>query len=226
MSVSLLNSLSLMEEQWLREKTQEHDKVESSRISHVVSDHTTFVKRLCGLRPDVASAFQSIANGSFCSSKHYSSILGQYRSPISLYSAMQRSEGGNSLYQIMSFGSSFEGHATMVHGGAIAVILDEAFARLTFSALPNNVGVTASLNLNFLRPCPVNTVVLLKAWVTHVEGRKVCAKAQLFLMEEIIRKEDPIVVAETTFVEPDTWTEAQKITNAKLWGFEDSEPVL
>ena len=107
-----------------------------------------------------------------------------------------------SLTQIMYLGPSLCGHPGIVHGGLLATILDEGLARACFPALPNKVGVTASLKIDYRIPCPAASYVVLKAQTTKVEGRKAWVKGWI----EVLGEEDgdgrKIVEAEALFIEP------------------------
>ncbi|KAK5108383.1 hypothetical protein LTR62_008339 [Meristemomyces frigidus] len=107
------------------------------------------------------------------------------------------------LVQITYVGSSLCGHPGIVHGGLLATMLDEGLARACFPALPNKVGVTASLKIDYRVPCPADSYVVLKAQTTKVEGRKAWVKGWI----EILAGEDgkegvKLVEAEALFIEP------------------------
>lgn len=84
----------------------------------------------------------------------------------------------------------------------MATLLDEGLARCGFAALPNKIGVTANLNLNYRAPAPAGSYVVLKANTTKIEGRKVWVTGRI---ETLGDTEDPgkvLVEAEGLFVEP------------------------
>lgn len=116
-----------------------------------------------------------------------------------------------SLVQFSYVGSALCGHPGIVHGGLLATMLDEGLARACFPALPNKVGVTASLKIDYRVPCPANSFVVLKAETTKVEGRKAWVKGWI----EILSTEQAegamnghkmegvkVVEAEALFIEP------------------------
>ncbi|MCJ1295975.1 hypothetical protein MMC34_007540 [Xylographa carneopallida] len=112
-------------------------------------------------------------------------------------------EGGKSLVCLFYLGSELDGKdAGYVHGGLLATILDEGMARCCFPALPNQVGMTASLTLDFRTQCPSGGYVVLRAWTRSVEGRKAWVEGRVeSLLEE---GEEPVVFvqAEALFIEP------------------------
>ena len=64
------------------------------------------------------------------------------------------------------------GHPHIVHGGAIASLLDDAFGSLFFACRIGN-GFTANLNVDYRAPMPAGCDIRIETWVDRVEGRKV-----------------------------------------------------
>lgn len=111
-------------------------------------------------------------------------------------------QGGKSLVSISYLGSDLCGHPGLVHGGFLATMLDEGMARCCFAALPNKVGMTANLNINYRAPAPAGAFVVLRAKTTRVEGRKAWVEGHI---ETLVGEgEKPVVLAEATalFIEP------------------------
>lgn len=106
------------------------------------------------------------------------------------------------LVQIMHLGPSLCGHPGIVHGGLLATMLDEGLARACFPALPNKVGVTASLKIDYRVPCPANSYVVLKAYTTKVEGRKAWVHGWIESLGENDSEGTKLVEAEALFIEP------------------------
>ncbi len=107
-----------------------------------------------------------------------------------------------SMVQIMFLGESLCGHPGIVHGGLLATMLDEGLARACFPALPNKIGVTASLKIDYRVPCPAGSYVVLKAYTEKVEGRKAWVKGWIELLGEEDGTGVKVVEAEALFVEP------------------------
>lgn len=107
------------------------------------------------------------------------------------------------LVQIVYLGKALCGHPGIIHGGLLATLLDEGLARACFPALPNKVGVTASLKIDYRVPCPAESYVVLKAETTKVEGRKAWVKGWIEVLGEDGEGEGQrLVEAEALFVEP------------------------
>ena len=112
-------------------------------------------------------------------------------------------KGGKSMVQIFYVGSDVCGHPGIVHGGFLATMLDEGLARCAFPAMPNKVGVTANLNINYLKPTMAGQFLVLRARTTKVEGRKAWAEGWIESLEAA-EGEEPVKLVEASalFVEP------------------------
>ncbi|KAI5462986.1 Adenylylsulfate kinase-domain-containing protein [Mariannaea sp. PMI_226] len=111
-------------------------------------------------------------------------------------------DDGKSLVSISYVGDDLCGHPGIVHGGFLATMLDEGLARCCFGALPHNIGVTANLNINYRKPTPAGSFLVLRAVTTKVEGRKAWVKGQIELLAK--PGEEPTVLADATalFISP------------------------
>lgn len=72
---------------------------------------------------------------------------------------------------LASLGDGLNGHAKIVHGGFTAMLVDEACG-LTNMLYNNKHTFTASLTVNYKKPIPAPGVVLCRAQITKVVGRK------------------------------------------------------
>lgn len=110
---------------------------------------------------------------------------------------------GKELYVIAHLGTDVCGHDGIVHGGLLATLLDEGLARCCFPALPNRIGVTANLNINYRKPTRANQLMLLKARTIKVEGRKAWVEGHIESLP-MTTSETPVTLVEATalFIEP------------------------
>ncbi|KAG8625569.1 hypothetical protein KVT40_005970 [Elsinoe batatas] len=106
------------------------------------------------------------------------------------------------LVSLSYLGPALCGHPGIIHGGLLATMLDEGLARACFPALPNKVGVTASLKIDYRAPCPAGSYVVLRAETTKVEGRKAWVRGWIELLGEGEGEGKRLVEAEALFVEP------------------------
>lgn len=127
-------------------------------------------------------------------------LTGSGKVPVPAYAWTE--SGGRSLVSVVFVGEKLCGHPGIVHGGFLATMLDEGLARCCFGALPHNIGVTANLNIDYRKPTPAGTFLVLRAETTKVEGRKAWVKGRI---ESLVGPgETPTVYAEATalFVSP------------------------
>ncbi|KAJ2663476.1 hypothetical protein IWW48_001359 [Coemansia sp. RSA 1200] len=68
--------------------------------------------------------------------------------------------------------SSTGSSANEVHPGVSSALLDEITARVSFANTPDKPTFTANFNLDYVKPIPVDCVIVLDAWITRMEGRK------------------------------------------------------
>lgn len=110
--------------------------------------------------------------------------------------------GGKSLVSLMFLGSDICGHPGIIHGGLLATLLDEGLARCCFPALPNKVGVTANLNINYRAPAMADSYVALRAETVKVEGRKAWVEGRIETLPEDGTEPVVLVEAKALFIEP------------------------
>jgi Thioesterase superfamily len=71
---------------------------------------------------------------------------------------------GSEFYAVLHVGKDLCGPRGTVHSGFLATIVDESLARCCFPALPNRIGVTANLNIDYRNSLPVDSYVLVKVY--------------------------------------------------------------
>lgn len=106
------------------------------------------------------------------------------------------------MVSISHVGEELCGHPGIIHGGFLATMLDEGLARCCFAALPNKIGMTANLNINYKAPAPAGAYVVLRAKTLKVEGRKAWVEGHI---ETLVGEgEKPVILAEASalFIEP------------------------
>jgi len=110
--------------------------------------------------------------------------------------------GGKSLVSISYLGEDLCGHPKIIHGGFLATMLDEGLARCCFGALPNKIGMTATLTVNYKAPTPAGTFVVLRAETTKVEGRKAWVEGRIETLVGEGEKPNVLCEANALFIEP------------------------
>ncbi|KAF2704558.1 hypothetical protein K504DRAFT_461320 [Pleomassaria siparia CBS 279.74] len=121
---------------------------------------------------------------------------------------------GSTYVSFQWLGPALCGHPGIVHGGLLATLLDEGLARCCFPALPNKVAVTASLKLEYKRPCMAGQIVMLKAETTRVEGRKAWVTGRLMTLPKDGEDEGVVLTeGEALFIEPRQAATMKRVVN-------------
>jgi acyl-coenzyme A thioesterase PaaI-like protein len=66
------------------------------------------------------------------------------------------------LVSVIYFGGALSGFPGLVHGGALAIVLDETLGRCAISRFPAHTGVTANLVLDYKRPTMTNAFYVVR----------------------------------------------------------------
>ena len=111
-------------------------------------------------------------------------------------------QGGKSQVTIAYLGADLCGHPGDIHGGLLATMLDEGLARCSFGALPNGVGMTANLKVDYRSPAAAESFIVLRARTTKVEGRKAWVEGSVETLATPGKA--PVLLAEASglFIEP------------------------
>lgn len=81
------------------------------------------------------------------------------------------------LAAVMTFDERHMGPPQIVHGGALAAVIDEAMTATVFHH--REPAFTAQLTINYRQPVRVGQPVAVRAWVTRREGRKRWLRADI-----------------------------------------------
>lgn len=77
-------------------------------------------------------------------------------------------------------GEQFQGYPGIVHGGVIAAVLDEAATRTVFGpAGSNRLVVTASLEIRYRKPVPLNTELSVTGKIKEDKGEIIYATSKI-----------------------------------------------
>ncbi|TID21739.1 thioesterase family protein [Venturia nashicola] len=142
-------------------------------------------------------------------------LLGEHKiavPPLTFTSGSADPEDLPVMISIQHLGIALCGHPGVIHGGLLATLLDEGLARCCFPALPNKVGVTASLKIDYKKPCTAGQYVVLKSETTKVDGRKAWVKGRLETLPADGSEGVVLVEAEALFIEP-----RQAATTARVY---------
>ncbi|KAH7922009.1 Thioesterase/thiol ester dehydrase-isomerase [Leucogyrophana mollusca] len=98
---------------------------------------------------------------------------------------------------VVHVGRGLCGHDGIVHGGMLATILDESLARVAINNLPDKIGVTANLSINYRAPTFADQFIVIRVFLTEKRGRKSMVAGRV---EDL--KGNVLVEATATFVQP------------------------
>ncbi|POR35372.1 Uncharacterized protein TPAR_04433 [Tolypocladium paradoxum] len=127
-------------------------------------------------------------------------LMGPRKVPVPAFTWTEA--GGKSLVSVVYVGEDLCGHPGIVHGGMLATMLDEGLAWCCFGALPHGIGVTANLNINYRKPTPAGSFLVLRAETTKVEGRKAWVKGHVELLAEPGEKPTILTEADALYISP------------------------
>ncbi|GAA1743549.1 PaaI family thioesterase [Aeromicrobium alkaliterrae] len=88
------------------------------------------------------------------------------------------SAGGGRVDGTVTFGRWFMGGGMAVHGGAVALLFDEALGILA-SVSTKAITRTAYLHTDFRALTPIDVELQVAAWVDRIEGRKIFLRGEI-----------------------------------------------
>jgi uncharacterized protein (TIGR00369 family) len=77
-----------------------------------------------------------------------------------------------------TLGAEYEGGFGYIHGGIIATVLDEVMGKV--SRFRNVRAVTAELNIEYLRPVPVDRMLRVEGFETGMTGRSISIQGEIW----------------------------------------------
>lgn len=89
--------------------------------------------------------------------------------PHGMKLAFELDEAAQRVRGAFRIGSEFQGGPGFVHGGIIATLLDEVMGKV--NRFRKIRAVTAELQVEYLRPVPVDAHLVLEAWEVEKKGR-------------------------------------------------------
>lgn len=125
--------------------------------------------------------------------------IGALRGPgkLTLYPLIRAKKDESEAVVIVHLGRGLCGHDGIIHGGLLATLLDESLARIAIINLPEKVGVTAKLSLNYRAPTMADQFVVIRTRLEEVNGRKAMVSGRV---EDL--KGTLLVEASAMFVQP------------------------
>ncbi|MCZ2823481.1 MULTISPECIES: PaaI family thioesterase [unclassified Modestobacter] len=116
-------------------------------------------------------------------------------SPLAPPLVIRREDGG--VVSEVTLGLAYEGPPSYVHGGMSALLMDQLLGSAAIAA--GLWGMTARLELDYRRPVPLETALVLRAAVSGNTGRKTVITGTIALATA---PDQPLVQAHGVFVTP------------------------
>ena len=97
--------------------------------------------------------------------------------PRGMKLAFEQDDARQRIVGRFCLGEEYQGGSGFLHGGVIAVLLDEAMGKAArFHA---EHAVTAELRIEYKRPIPVNTEILVEGFVARRDGRQLYHEGEI-----------------------------------------------
>ncbi|KAJ7764137.1 mitochondrial protein [Mycena maculata] len=124
---------------------------------------------------------------------------GALRGPgkLALYPLARVKKDESEAIIFLHLGRGLCGHDGIVHGGLLATLLDESLARNALMNLPEKVGVTATLSLNYRAPTRADQFVVIKTQFLEGKGRKAMVSGRVESLDGTL-----LVEAKAMFIQP------------------------
>jgi uncharacterized protein (TIGR00369 family) len=103
--------------------------------------------------------------------------------------------GVDEVRALYTVDSRYNGYPGVVHGGIVAAMLDEGGARVTMIVDPSRFMMTATLNIRYRKPVPVDTELLLVGKLIRDRGRLAQAHSEIRLPDGTVCAEAELTLA-------------------------------
>ncbi|KAF9457363.1 mitochondrial protein [Collybia nuda] len=100
-------------------------------------------------------------------------------------------------FAFVHVGRGLCGHDGIIHGGLLATLLDETLGRIAIVNLPDKIGVTAKLSLNYRAPTRADQFIVIKTFLDEAKGRKTVVSGRIEDLDGTV-----LVEATALFVQP------------------------
>ncbi|MGJ8685893.1 MAG: PaaI family thioesterase [Spongiibacteraceae bacterium] len=105
---------------------------------------------------------------------------------------MEVRNDGRKVVSDICFGKRHEGPPNSVHGGIISLVFDQLLA---FACLRNNTpGYTATLQVKYRKPLPLNKELRFESWLEECGERKVIARAECYDGDKLLASSEGLFI--------------------------------
>ena len=98
--------------------------------------------------------------------------------PIGLHVQFDRAEGADGVLARLELPAVYQGWRAIAHGGIVMALLDEAMAHA--AGFAGHRGVTASVNVRFRKPVPLERPIEVRGRVTSQRRNVLVVEASIF----------------------------------------------
>jgi acyl-coenzyme A thioesterase PaaI-like protein len=118
------------------------------------------------------------------------SIVGGTAHPVAPQLHTRPTDGG--VAGTVALGPAYEGGPGLVHGGVLSLLFDHAMGQALFVA--GYAAMTASLQVRYRAPTPLDVALVLTAGVDRAEGRKLFVTAEISAAGRVTARAEGIFV--------------------------------
>jgi uncharacterized protein (TIGR00369 family) len=97
--------------------------------------------------------------------------------PRGMKLAFEQDDARQRIVGRFQLGQEFQGGSGFLHGGIIALLLDEAMGKAC--RFHGEHAVTAELSVQYKRPIPANSEIVVEGFVTRREGRQLYHEGEI-----------------------------------------------
>jgi acyl-coenzyme A thioesterase PaaI-like protein len=119
------------------------------------------------------------------------SVVSGSANPMGLGANLWR-DGDHAVMEV-TLGKAFEGAPQRAHGGIVAALLDETMGMV--NSIHGTIGLTATLNINYLAATPVGVLLTTRAWRESQDGRKISMRATVSANNTVVVEATALFIA-------------------------------
>ncbi|GJQ15173.1 hypothetical protein GpartN1_g6964.t1 [Galdieria partita] len=112
---------------------------------------------------------------------------------------LRRALDGSVIY-LVRVGSHVQGPSGFMHGGATAALLDDCVSSAVLLSGP--FAMTVQLNVQYRKPVPLNSMVIVEGYIDHTNGRKTVAGGKMYHPDGSLYAEATLLFVKPRLVEP------------------------
>jgi acyl-coenzyme A thioesterase PaaI-like protein len=140
---------------------------------------------------DIPASTESRAENGFFDRSPIVGLSNPLAAPLKLEMG-EEADGRRFVLGRVVFNAAYEGPPGNVHGGMVAAAWDEVLGMA--QSLSGNAGFTGTLTIKYRSPTPLYEELIFKAWVDHVDGRKIFTAGQCYAGDRLTSEAEGIFI--------------------------------